>query len=113
VTFMIRNGLYSLTALVIDGPDVEVGGVLILHDGRIHGGDSFVFYDGTYESSDGRWTGKLVSREHTPTARPVEERVQQISFMGSYTDAGAKVTATAVVDTKRILYAATLRLLAG
>jgi len=110
---MITNGIYSLTALVIDGPDVEVGGVLILQDGRIHGGDSFVFYEGTYEGSDGRWTGKLVSREHTPSTRPVEERVQQISFNGSYADAGAKVTATAVVDKKRILYAATLRFLAA
>jgi hypothetical protein len=37
---MIKNGIYSLTALVIDGPDVEVGGVLILHDGRIHGSEA-------------------------------------------------------------------------
>jgi hypothetical protein len=30
-------------ALAIDGADVDVGGVLILHNGKIHGGDSFVF----------------------------------------------------------------------
>jgi hypothetical protein len=51
---MIRNGLYSLIAVAIDGVDVEVGGVLILRDGQIHGGDSFVFYTGTYDSSDGK-----------------------------------------------------------
>ena len=32
---MIRNGIYSLIALAIDGVDVEVGGVLILLDGNI------------------------------------------------------------------------------
>jgi hypothetical protein len=29
-TMMIKNGLYSLTAVAIDGVDVEVGGVLII-----------------------------------------------------------------------------------
>jgi hypothetical protein len=48
---MITNGLYSLMALAIDGADVDVGGVLILHDGKIHGGDSYVYYEGTYEAS--------------------------------------------------------------
>ena len=86
---MIKNGIYSLTATVLDGPDVDVGGVLILHDGRIHGGDSFVFYAGSYDAADGRWQGDMVSREHTPTTRPVEERVQQIEFRGSYDDVPA------------------------
>jgi hypothetical protein len=44
---MIRNGLCSLIAVAIDGVDVEVGGVLILCDVQIHGGDSFVVYTGT------------------------------------------------------------------
>ena len=39
---MIRNGIYSLIALAIDGVDVEVGGVLILLDGKMYGGDSYV-----------------------------------------------------------------------
>ncbi len=42
---MIRNGLYSLIAVAIDGVDVEVGGVLILCDGQIHG-DSLRFTRG-------------------------------------------------------------------
>ena len=50
---MIKNGLYSLAAVAIDGVDVEVGGVLILRDGKLHGGDSYVFYTGTYDCSDG------------------------------------------------------------
>ena len=72
---MISNGLYSLIAVAIDGVDVEVGGVLILRGGQLHGGDSFVFYTGTYDSSDGKWKGEMISQEHTPTTRPVAERV--------------------------------------
>jgi hypothetical protein len=108
---MIKNGIYSLTATVIDGADVDVGGVLILHDGKIHGGDSFVYYVGTYDAADGRWKGEMVSQEHTPTTRPIAERVQQIGFRGNYNDAGAKASATAIVGKHSVRYDATLRFL--
>jgi hypothetical protein len=108
---MIKNGLYSLAAVVVDGVDVEVGGVLILQDGKLHGGDSYVYYTGTYECSDGKWKGDMTSQEHTPTTRPMEERVQRIRFSGTYNDAGAEADATALVGRQRIRYDATLRLL--
>lgn len=108
---MIKNGIYAFTALAIDGAGVDAGGVLILHDGRIHGGDSFVYYVGTYNGSDGKWSGEIVSREHTPTTRPIAERVQSIEFSGTYNDDGAEADATAVVGKQRIRYDATLRLL--
>jgi len=54
---MIRNGIYSLTATVLDGADVDIGGVLILCDGTIHGGDSYVYYVGTTIPSMG--SGKV------------------------------------------------------
>jgi hypothetical protein len=111
VKVMITNGLYCLMALAIDGAGVDAGGVLILHDGKIHGGDSYVYYEGTYECSNGRWQGAMTSREHTPTTRPMEERVQHISFSGDYTDAAAEVNATAIVGKHHIRYDATLRLL--
>ena len=63
---MIKNGLYSLAAVAV----VEVGGVLILHDGKLHGGDSYGYYTGTYDCSDGKWKGEMISNEHTPTTRP-------------------------------------------
>ena len=108
---MIKNGLYSLAAVAVDGVDVEVGGVLILQDGKLHGGDSYVYYTGTYECSDGKWKGDMTSQEHTPTTRPMEERVQRIHFSGTYNDAGAEADATALVGRQRIRYDATLRLL--
>jgi hypothetical protein len=110
---MIKNGIYSLAAVAVDGIDVEVGGVLILQDGKLLGGDSYVYYVGTYECSDGKWHGDMTSLEHTPTTRPMVERAQRIQFSGTYDDAGAEADATGHVGKQRIRYDATLRLLAA
>jgi hypothetical protein len=110
---MLRNGLYALAAVSIDGVGVEVGGVLILHNGKVLGGDSYVFYTGTYECSDGKWKGEITSREHTPTTRPVAERVQHVEFSGTYNDAEAEADATVLVAKQRIRYDAMLRFLAA
>jgi hypothetical protein len=108
---MIKNGLYSLTATSRGGVDGEVGGVLVLHDGNLYGGDSYVYYTGSYECSDGKWQGKMTSQEHTPTTRPMAARVQHIGFLGTYNDAGAKADAMALAGEQSIRYDATLRLL--
>jgi hypothetical protein len=81
---MIKNGLYALNATSRDGIADAVGGILILRDGQVCGGDSFVCYSGSYECSAGNWQGKLTSQEHTPTGRPMAERVQSIGFLGTY-----------------------------
>jgi hypothetical protein len=99
----------SITA--IGGVDGEVGGVLILRNDNLHGGDSYVYYTGSYECSDGKWQGKMTSQEHTPTTRPVAAQVQHIGFLGTYNDAGAKADAMALVGDQNIRYDATLRLL--
>ena len=39
----------------------------------------------------------MISQEHTPTTRPVAERVQHIKFSGTYNDAGVEADATALV----------------
>jgi hypothetical protein len=110
---MIKNGLYSMPAVPLDGADVEVGGVLVLRDGKVFGGDSFVFYNGDYECSDGRWKGEMVSREHTTTNRPTVERVQHIKFSGTYDDTNIEGDATVLVGKQRIRYDAALRFLAA
>ncbi len=110
---MIRNGLNSLAAVSLNGIVAEVGGILILRDGQIAGGNSYVYYAGTYECADGKWTGEMLSREHTPTTRPVAERVQRIGFSGTYDDAGAEADVTAVIGKKRVRYDAVLRFLAS
>ena len=100
---MIRNGLYSLHATSREGIADDVGGVLILRDGEIHGGDAYVYYTGSYECSNGSWKGKMTSNEHTPTGRPIAVQVQHIGFFGTYNDAGAKVDAMALVGEQGIL----------
>jgi hypothetical protein len=55
----------------------------------------------------------MTSQEHTPTTRPIAERVQNIEFSGIYNDSGAEADATAIVGKQRVRYDATLRLLAG
>jgi len=107
----IPNGLYSLNAIAREGGAEAVGAVLILRDDKLQGGDSFVYYTGTYECSDGKWQGKITSEEHTPTGRPMAARVQHIGFFGTYNDTGAKVDAMALVGQHSIRYDAILRLL--
>ena len=82
---MIMNGLYSLNATSRDGVDGDVGGVLILRDGQLHGGDAYVYYTGSYECSAGNWQGKMTSQEHTPTTRPMTAKFQHIGFFGTTT----------------------------
>jgi hypothetical protein len=53
----------------------------------------------------------MLSKEHTPTNRPIVERVQQIVFTGSYTDTGAEVEATVVGGKQSVKYDAVLRFL--
>ena len=108
---MIRNGLYSLNASSRDGVAEDVGGVLILRDGQLHGGDAYVYYTGSYECSVGNWQCKITSQEHTPTGRLLAARVQHIGFFGTCNHAGAKVDAMALLGEQSIRHDATLRLL--
>jgi hypothetical protein len=84
-TIMINNGLYALKASFRDGVAEEVGGVLILRDGQLHGGDADVYYTGSYECSAGNWQGKITSQEHTPTGRPMAARVHISDFLAPTT----------------------------
>src|SRR5258708_39627680 len=63
----IKNGLYSIHIRMLDGIDGGNTGVMVLHDGRIRGGDAFFDYIGAYPSANGRWKGELVNPEHTPS----------------------------------------------
>ena len=110
---MIKNGIYSFIANSRDGADSDVRGVLILHDGKLLGGDSYVYYTGSYECTGGSWQGKITSQEHTPSTRPMADRVQHIGFIGNYNNDGARVDAMALVGEHSVRYNATLRFLAA
>ena len=111
----IGNGLYSIHIRMLDGIDGGNTGVMVLHDGRIRGGDAFFDYIGSYTSANGRWKGELINHEHTPSQgeRPVFGGYEVgIGFSGTYTDDGALGEATALAGKRSIRFAAVLRKLA-
>ena len=111
----IKDGLYSIHIRMLDGIDGGNTGVMVLHDGRIRGGDAFFAYIGSYTSANGRWKGELVNQEHTPSQgeRPVFGGYEVgIGFSGSYTDEGAVAEATALAGKRSIRFSAVLKRLA-
>jgi hypothetical protein len=111
----IGNGLYSIHIRMLDGIDGGNTGVMVLHDGRIRGGDAFFDYIGSYTSANGRWKGELVNHEHTPShgERPVFGGYEVgIGFSGAYTDEGAVAEATALAGKRSIRFSAVLKKLA-
>jgi T3SS negative regulator,GrlR len=111
----IRNGLYSIHIRMLDGVDGGNTGVMVLHDGRIHGGDAFFDYIGSYTSAHGRWKGQIVNHEHTPSQgeRPVFGGYEVgIGFSGTYTDEGAVAEATALAGKRSIRFSAVLKKMA-
>ena len=111
----IKNGLYSLHTRMLDGIDGGNTGVIVLHDGKLRGGDAFFGYMGAYTSANGRWKGELINKEHTPSqgARPVFAGYEVgIGFSGSYTDDGAVAEATALAGKRSLRFSAVLTKLA-
>jgi hypothetical protein len=111
----IPNGLYSIHIRMLDGIDGGNTGVVVLHDGKMRGGDAYFNYIGAYASANGRWRGELVSHEHTPTqgARPVFGGHEVgIGFSGTYADEGAAAEAVALAGKRSIRFSAVLKKLA-
>ena len=110
----MKNGLYSLRITMLDGLTGGDGGVMVLRDGIIRGGDSYLYYTGSYTFAEGRWKGELVTSEHTPsgTARPIfGGRDIGVGFTGTYDDAGAVALATALSGKRSVRFEAVLRML--
>jgi hypothetical protein len=110
----IANGLYSVHIRTLDGVDGGLTGVMLLHDGRILGGDAFFYYLGTYTSANGRWKGEMVNQEHTPAKGevPVFGGYEVgIGFTGTYDEDGAGLEATAFAGKRSLRLAAVLKLI--
>jgi hypothetical protein len=111
----ISNGLYSIHIRMLDGVDGGNTGVMVLHDGKIRGGDAFFDYVGSYSSANGKWKGEIINHEHTPShgERPVFGGYEVgIGFSGTYTDDGAVGEATALAGKRSIRFSAVLKKLA-
>lgn len=111
----IRNGLYSIHIRMLDGVDGGNTGVMVLHDGKIRGGDAFFDYIGSYSSANGKWKGEIINHEHTPSRgeRTVFGGYEVgIGFSGTYTEDGAVGEATALAGKRSIRFSAVLKKLA-
>ena len=112
----IGNGLYSIHIRMLDGLDGGNTGVMMLHDGRIRGGDAYFDYIGAYSAAGGKWKGEIVNREHTPSRgeRPLFGGHEVgIGFSGTYTDEGAEGEATAFAGKRSVRFKAVLKKLAA
>ncbi|MFH0300596.1 GrlR family regulatory protein [Bradyrhizobium sp. 31Argb] len=108
----IGNGLYSIHIRMLDGLDGGNTGVMMLHDGRIWGGDAYFDYIGAYTAANGRWKGEIVNREHTPSLgeRPLFGRHEVgIGFSGTYDSEGAEAEATALAGKRSVRFKAVLK----
>lgn len=110
----IVSGLYSINIRMLDGLAGGQTGVMLLHDGRILGGDAFFYYLGAYSSANGRWKGEFVNQEHTPAKdeHPLFGGHEVgIGFSGHCDAGGAEIEATALAGKRSIRLAATLKLI--
>jgi hypothetical protein len=110
----IVSGLYSINIRMLDGLAGGQTGVMLLHGGRILGGDAFFYYLGAYASANGRWKGEFVNQEHTPAKaeHPLFGGYEVgIGFSGRCDVAGADMEATALAGKRSIRLAATLKLI--
>jgi len=75
---MITNGLCLFNSKALDGFHGGAVGVLMLHDGKLHGGDSFFYFIGTYSCSDGKLKGGRWSCHGRRPRPPTDETVAQL-----------------------------------
>jgi hypothetical protein len=109
----IVNGLYSIQLRMLDGVEGGLTGVMLLHDGRILGGDAFFYYLGTYTSEKGRWKGQILNQEHTPAKDNLlfGGREVGIGFSGTCDQEGARLEAIALAGKRSLRLTAELKLM--
>jgi hypothetical protein len=113
----MKNGLYSIHVVLLDGRAGKGSGVVMFRDGRILGGDAYLYYTGSYAAkSDGTFKGEVLVQRHTPSldesplfggGDPVG-----VGVTGTFTDTSGTMNGTALVGKASQIFHATLRKLA-
>src|ERR1700676_565492 len=113
----MKNGLYSIHVSRPDGRVGKGSGVVVFRDGKILGGDAYLFYTGSYTSKGDSFKGEVLVQRHTSRAHanplfggpsPVG-----IGVSGTFTDTAAVMDGTALVGKASQIFTATLRFLAS
>ncbi len=113
----MKNGLYSIHVDLLDGRTGKGSGVVVFRNGRLLGGDAYMFYVGSYTVSGSTFKGEVQLNQHTPssTESPLFGGQQQpvgIGVTGTFTDTAGAMNGTALVGKASLIFKATLRRLA-
>jgi len=114
---LMKNGLYSIHVSLQDGRVGKGSGVIVFRDGKIVGGDAYLFYTGTYRVKDDTYRGVVLVQRHT-TPRDNDNPLfggpapVGIGVSGTFTDTRAVMNGTALVGKHSQIFGATLHKLA-
>jgi hypothetical protein len=112
----MKNGLYSIHVSLQDGRVGKGSGVVVFRDGKIFGGDAYLFYTGTYTVKDNAFKGEVLVQRHTssPDANPLFGGPSPVGIgvSGTFNDTRGAMSGTALVGKARQIFGATLRKLA-
>src|SRR5271155_739135 len=112
----MNNGLYSIHVTLLDGRVGKGSGVVVFRDGKIVGGDAYLFYTGTYSVKDNTFKGEVLVQRHTssPDANPLFGGPSPVGIgvTGTFTDTAGVMNGTALVGKASQIFKATLRRLA-
>ena len=109
------NGLYSIHVNLLDGRSGRGSGVIVFRDGKLLGGDAYLFYTGSYTTRDNTMRGEVIINQHTPSPdeRPLFGGQQvSIGFSGKIADNAGTMSGTALVGKASVIFEATLRKMA-
>jgi hypothetical protein len=110
----MKNGLYSIHVTLLDGRSGKGSGVVLFRDGKILGGDAYLFYTGSYVTkNDGTFRGEVLVQRHTPSpdASPLFGGPDSVGVgvTGTFTDTSGTMNGTALVGKASQIFHATLR----
>ena len=112
----MKNGLYSIHVSLLDGRAGKGSGVIVFRDGKIVGGDAYLFYTGSYKVKGNTFKGEVLVQRHTnsPDATPLFGGPSPVGVgvTGTFTDTHGEMTGTALVGKASQIFGATLHKLA-
>jgi hypothetical protein len=113
---LMKNGLYSIHVSLQDGRVGKGSGIVVFRDGRIFGGDAFLYYTGTYSVKENTFKGEVLVRRHTssPDVNPLFGGPEPVGIgvSGSFTETRGIMNGTALVGKASQIFGATLHKLA-
>ena len=113
----MKNGLYSIHVTLQDGRSGKGSGVVMFQDGKILGGDAYLFYTGSYLVRGDTFKGEVLIQRHTPSPdiNPLFGGPEPVGVgvSGTFTENAAVMNGTALVGKASQIFRATLRFLAS